>query len=139
MTSLAVSSAPPRAASAARSAALPPGPAHISSHFSPGVTAFTRARTRAASCEPSSWTRTTPSLTRAKRVGSPPVFSDIPTGEYFVGSPSTSSLVSTNPGSSTSVTRGLMLSLASSSSSSSPRPSASRLCLRERTIHTGCE
>ena len=65
-TSLATSVAPPASASAASSAVLPPGPAQRSSHRSPARTGAPRLSASAASCEPSSCTRTRPPL-RARR------------------------------------------------------------------------
>ena len=83
LISLANRVAPDGAASVASRAALPPGPAHMSSHFSgPAPVGATSARltARASSCDPSSCTAARPSRTAAMPPGSP-LSSTAPTGE----------------------------------------------------------
>ena len=71
-TSLAVTRAPTPAARPARSAALPPGPAHRSSHrSSEPPSSGADAAMMAASCEPSSWAPERPSRIDGRRAGSP--------------------------------------------------------------------
>ena len=63
--SLATSTAPRSAATAASRAAFPPGPAHRSSHRSSRPSTGASARASATTCEPSSWTPARPSATAA--------------------------------------------------------------------------
>lgn len=135
-TSFASRCAPCASASAARTAVLPPGPAHRSSHRSPSPIGRARVRARAATCDPSSCTRSVPPDSRTSRSGSPPP-SRKPNGEYGVRL--ASSGTSAMPGSAAIVTRGDALSAVNSASSSAARPSAARARRKARTTHTGCE
>ena len=126
--SLASSRAPRCVASAASRAALPPGPAHRSSQRSSRPSTAARARARATSWDPASWTPARPSRTAGIAPGSPDSRTT-PSGEMpppvepvepRLSTPSSATVDS--PGRATSVTRGRSLSAASSASSSSGRP-----------------
>ena len=120
--SLATNPAPRPAASAASSAALPPGPAQRSSQRRSGPSSGAEARASATSCDPSSCTPARPSATAATAPGSPEARCT-PYGDQRVGSPGSSSRVE-RPGRATSVTPGASLS-ATSNASISPSPTAS--------------
>ena len=129
--SLASSRAPRCVASAASRAALPPGPAHRSSHRSSRPSIAARERSRATSWEPASWTPARPSRTAGTSPGSPDsrttANGEMPPPVEPVEAPAVDAASSStvdSPGRATSVTRGRSLSAASSVSSSSGRASA---------------
>ncbi len=126
----AISASPCSRARPVSRAALPPGPAHRSSHGPRGASA--RDSSSATSWLPSSCTPTRPSRTAGMSPGLP--CQTAPKGEYGVGSApaATSSARSYNPGRTTSVVRGGTLSASSAASVSSPITSANA-----RAIHAG--
>ncbi len=143
-SSLATTVAPLSRASAPRSAALPPGPAHRSSHRSTvpvaGEPRSAAARASVTSWLPSSCTPTRPSATPGTAAGSLPGRTTA-VGAQRPGVPCvsvTTSSGSARPGRATRVTRGAVLSASSSagrSSAVSPLPTSDSRSAR--TIHAG--
>ena len=123
-----------RAASAASSAALPPGPG---AQVEPGagVVGHRRraARASATSCEPSSCTPARPSATAGTSAGLPPS-STTPYGESRRRRAGQLGHARTRPGRATRVTRGGSLSAASRASSSSAAPTAASARRSSSTI-----
>ena len=151
LTSLASSWAPVCAALAARSAALPPGPAHRSSQRASRPSTGACAATSATSWLPSSSTPARQSRIASIRPGSPPTMTTA-RGLILPGRGSTSwtrsalraSLASASgamrPGLAHRVTSGSALSAARSASSSSPlRPWVTKAWRSALTIHSGCD
>ena len=141
-SSFATIRAPRSPATAASSAALPPGPAHRSSQRASGPSSGASVRASATSWLPSSCTPARPSRTLGSAAGSPPVrITPVGVSAPNRPAPSVSSSTaswSTRPGRATRVTRGAALSAVRSAPiSSADRPLPTRASRSARTTQSG--